>query len=79
MPDAQQQTLASTVIATLAEVQAADGDNVACDIAMRNIAASTRFLLNAIGPQAARRAIAATAAALEEDIRTSNANSEWLQ
>jgi hypothetical protein len=30
---AQEQTLAQTVIATLAEVQAPDGDNVACWIA----------------------------------------------
>jgi hypothetical protein len=32
-----------------------------------------------MGPQAARRAIAATAAALEEDIKVGNANSEWMQ
>jgi hypothetical protein len=79
MPDAPQQTLASTVIATLSEVQAADGDSVACRIAVGNIRASTRFLLDAMGPQAARRAIATTAAALEEDIKVANANSEWLQ
>jgi hypothetical protein len=65
-------------LATLAEVQAAD-DNVACQIAMSNIRASMHFLLRAMGPQAARRAIAATAAALEEDIKVANSNSEWLQ
>jgi hypothetical protein len=79
MPDAQQQTLASAVIATLVEVRAADGDNVACQIAVGNIRASTRFLLDAMGPQAARRALIATAAALEEDIKVANANSEWMQ
>jgi hypothetical protein len=79
MPDAQQQTLASTVIATLGEVQARDGDSAARDIAVKNIAASTRFLLRAMGPQAARGALLATAAALEEHIKLANANSEWLQ
>jgi hypothetical protein len=71
--------MASTVIATLGEVQARDGDSVARDIAVGNVRASTRFLLDAMGPQAARRALLATAAALEEHIKLANSNSEWLQ
>jgi hypothetical protein len=73
------QTLAGAVIATLDEVQAKDGDSVACQLAVSNIRASTHFLLHSIGPQAARRAIAETATALEEHIKFANANSEWLQ
>jgi hypothetical protein len=71
-------TLAGAVIATLSEVGAADGPSVACQLAVSNIRASTHFLRNSIGPQAARRALAATAAALEEDIKFANANSGFL-
>jgi hypothetical protein len=74
-----QPTLATTIIATLRGVQASDGDNAAYQIAARNIAASTRFIFEEIGPQAARRAVLATAEALERDIKTANGNSEWMQ
>jgi hypothetical protein len=47
-------------------------------LAVSNIRASTHFLLHSIGPQAARRALAETAAALEEGIKFANSNSEWL-
>jgi hypothetical protein len=40
---------------------------------------SPHFLLHSFGPQAARRTLSETAAALEEDIKFANANSEWLQ
>jgi hypothetical protein len=69
-------------------MQAADGDSVACQTAVGNIRASTRFPLDAIGPQAASRvsprvnrtvtAIAATAAASRRTSRVANANSEFL-
>jgi hypothetical protein len=63
------------VIETLGEVQGRDGDSAAYQLAVNNIRASTHFLLHSIGPQAARKAIAETASALEEDIKFANANS----
>jgi len=72
------QTLAGTVVATLGDVRQQDGPSVAYQIAVSNIFASTHFLLNSIGPQAARMALAKTADALEEDIKFANANSEFL-
>jgi hypothetical protein len=64
---------------TLGEVQAKDGDSVACQLAVSNIRTSTRLLLHSFGPQAARSTLSETAAALEEDVKFANAKSEWLQ
>jgi hypothetical protein len=77
--EGSQQTLAQVVIETLGEVQGRDGDQAACQLAAGNIRASTYFLLHSIGPQAARRALAETASALEEDIKFANANSAHMQ
>jgi hypothetical protein len=77
--EGSQQTLAQVVIETLGEVQGTDGDQAAYQLAVGNIRASARFLLHSIGPQAARRAIAETTAALEEDIKFPNANSQHMQ
>ena len=67
------------MIETLGEVQGRDGDRAAYQLSAGNIRASTHFLLHSIGPQAARRALAETAAALEEDIKFENANSAHMQ
>jgi hypothetical protein len=77
--EGSQQTLAQVVIETLGEVQGRDGDRAAYQLALGNIRASAHFLLHSVGPQAARRALAETAAALEEDIKSSNANSAHMQ
>jgi hypothetical protein len=45
---------------------------------VNNIRASARFLLDAIGPRAARMTILATAASLDDAIKSANANSEYL-
>ena len=55
------------------------GDRAAYQLAVGNIRASAHFLLHSIGPQAARRALAETTAALEEDIKFANANSQHMQ
>jgi hypothetical protein len=76
--EGSQPTLAQ-VIDALGEVQGRDGDSAAYQIAAGNVRASTHFLLHPIGPQAARKAIAETAAALEADIKFANANSAHMQ
>jgi hypothetical protein len=70
--EGSQQTLAQ-VVETLGEVQGRAGDRAAYQLAVGNI------LLHSIGPQAARRAIAETTAALEENIKFPNANSQHMQ
>jgi hypothetical protein len=77
--EGSQQTLAQVVIETLGEVQGRDGDRAAYQLAVGNIRASAHFLLHSIGPQAARRALAETGSALEEDIKLANANSAHMQ
>lgn len=76
--EGSQQTLAQ-VVETLGEVQGRAGDRAAYQLAVGHIRASARFLLHSIGPQAARRAIAETTAALEENIKFPNANSQHMQ
>jgi hypothetical protein len=77
--EGSQQTLAQVVIETLGEVQGRDGDRAAYQLAAGNIRASAHFLLHSIGPQAARRALAETSSAPEEDLKSENANSAHMQ
>jgi hypothetical protein len=77
--ESSQLMLAQAVIETLGEVQGRDGDRAAYQLAVGNIRASAHFLLRSIGPQAARRALAESGSALEEDIKLANANSAHMR
>jgi hypothetical protein len=78
-PATRQEQLFESVCATLGEVSDADGPGVAYSIAEGNIRASAWFLLDQIGPMAARRVLAATMADLEVEIRLNNHGSEIIQ
>jgi hypothetical protein len=74
-----QKNFASDLIAALTELPAADGEQAAYHFASSNIEATTRYLVHFIGPMAARTALLSAVNALDAEIRSFNANSDYAQ
>ena len=79
MTEAPAQTpFSSDLIAALTDLQAQDGTEAAYRFAASNIEA-TRYLVHFIGPMAARTALLSAVSAMDGEIRSSNAQSDFIQ
>jgi hypothetical protein len=63
----------------LADLRARDGDRRVYQYAAANIEASTIFLLRALGPLAARKALLSAVAAMDVAFERDNGGSDYLQ
>jgi hypothetical protein len=79
MTEAPAQTpFSSDLIAALTDLQAQDGTEAAYRFAASNIEATTRYLVH-FGPVAARNALLSAVKTMDVEIRSSNAQSDFIQ
>jgi hypothetical protein len=72
-------SFASDLIVALTELQAQDGNEAAYHFAAGNIEATTLYLVDFDGPMAARTALLSAVEAMDTEIRSFNANSDYAQ
>jgi hypothetical protein len=70
---------ASAITEALTDLRARDGDEPVYRCATASIEAATIFLLRALGPMAARKALLSAVAVMDATFERDNGGSEYLQ